>query len=282
MAIDEAVETIDVAVTVPPRGGGPQPRRCRRRLRPADHGPLLDELREAGHVSAETRRRLAARAFAAAAAYEGAVAAYLEHIGGQSFPDQLTIVLRKDRDLPYGENPHQGAALYRESSQRSGSLADAEPVQGPKPSFNDLIDLDAGYRMANDFAAPTCAIVKQRNPVGLASHDDLREAYRRALSGDPVTAYGAVVAFNREVDESVARELVLNPFEGVAAPAYSEGAKTILAERPELVVLAVPSALGDGPTRVRHRGARLPSRRRAASSWRLATCLTSIMRSSTW
>ncbi len=245
-AIDEAVEMIDVAglslLGAAARNFGGVAVVCD----PADQGPLLDELRDTGRVSAETRRRLAARAFAVAAAYQGEVAAYLEHIGGQRFPEQLSIVLRKERDLAYGENPHQSAALYRETGGRARSLADAEQAQGPRPTYNDLIDLDAGYRMASDFASPTCAIVKQRNPVGLASHDDLREAYRRALSGDPVTAYGAVVALNREVDEALARELVLNPFEGVVAAGVSEGARAILAERPELAVLDVPSGPSNG------------------------------------
>ncbi|HKZ90636.1 MAG TPA: bifunctional phosphoribosylaminoimidazolecarboxamide formyltransferase/IMP cyclohydrolase [Candidatus Limnocylindrales bacterium] len=246
VAIDEAVEMMDVAglslLGAAARNFGGVTVVCD----PSDHGALVAELREQGHVSAEMRRRLAAKAFGAVAAYQGEVAAYLDHIGGLRFPEQLSVVLRKERDLPYGENPHQGAAFYRETTHRSRSLADAEHVQGPPPTFNDLIDLDAGYRMAVDFASPTCAIVKQRNPVGLASHDDPREAYRRALSGDPVTAYGAVVAFNRELDEGMARELVLNPFEGVAASGYSEGARALLAGRPELAVLAVPPPPADG------------------------------------
>jgi phosphoribosylaminoimidazolecarboxamide formyltransferase/IMP cyclohydrolase len=126
------------------------------------------------------------------------------------------------------------------------SLVDAAQLQGPPPTFNDLIDLDAAWRIAADFAAPTCAIVKQRNPVGLASHDDPGEAYQRALSGDTVTAYGAVLAFNRELDEAMASELILNPFEAVAATGFSDGARAVLAGRPELAVLALPPAPPDG------------------------------------
>ena len=246
VAIDEAVEMIDVGglslLAAAARNFGGVAAVCD----PADYPALLDELREHGSVSADVRQRFAAKAFAALAAYQGEVAAYLDHIGGNRFPEQLNIVLRKERDLPYGENPHQRGAFYRETTHRTGSLADAEQMQGPRPTFNDLIDLDAAYRIASDFAAPTCAITKQRNPVGLASHDDGREAYRGALAGDPVTAYGAVVAFNREIDEAVARELVLNPFEGVAAPGYSDGAGALLADRPELAVLKVPTPPLDG------------------------------------
>jgi phosphoribosylaminoimidazolecarboxamide formyltransferase/IMP cyclohydrolase len=239
--IDEAVEMIDVdglsLLGAAARNFGGVAAVCD----PADYELIASEVREHGAVSADVRQKLAAKAFGAIAAYHGEVAAYLDHIGGTRFPDQLNVVLRKERDLPYGENPHQRGAFYRETTHRTRSLADAKQIQGPQPTFNDLIDLDAAYRIASDFASPTAAITKQRNPVGLASHDEVREAYRRALAGDPVTAYGAVVAFNREVDEAVARDLVLNPFEGVAAPGFSEGAKVLLGERPELAALVVPA-----------------------------------------
>ncbi len=243
VAIDEAVEMIDVGglalLGAAARNFGGVAAVCDA----ADYPLLIEEVRKYGAVSAEVRQRLAAKAFAALAAYQGEVAAYLDHIAGTRFPELLNIVLRKERDLPYGENPQQRGAFYRETTHRTRSLADAEQIQGPEPTFNDLIDLDAAYRMASDFAAPTCAIAKQRTPVGLASHDEGREAYRRALAGDPVTAYGAVVAFNREIDEAIARELVLNPFEGVAAPAYSEGARAMLSARPELAALKVPPSV---------------------------------------
>jgi phosphoribosylaminoimidazolecarboxamide formyltransferase/IMP cyclohydrolase len=246
IALDEAVEMIDVGglslLAAAARNFGGVAAVCD----PDDYDLLLDEIGRHGAVSADVRQRLAAKAFAALAAYQGEVAAYLQHIGGDRFPEQLSIVLRKARDLPYGENPQQRGAFYRETTHRTRSLADAEQIQGPEPTFNDLIDLDAANRMVSDFAAPTCAIAKQRTPVGLASHDDGREAYRRALAGDPVTAYGAVVGFNREIDEAMARELVLNPFEGVVAPAYTEGAKALLSGRPELAALKVPRRSPEG------------------------------------
>lgn len=246
VGIDEAVEMIDAGglslLGAASRNFGGVAAVCD----PHDYPLLLDEIRQHGAVSAEVRQRFAAKAFGAVAAYQGEVAAYLDHICGTRFPEQLSIVLRKERDLPYGENPQQRGAFYHETTHRSRSLADADQVQGPEPTFNDLIDLDAAYRMASDFASPTCAILKQRTPVGLASHDHGLEAYRRALAGDPVTAYGAVVAFNREVDEAIAREIVLNPYEGVAAPAYSEGAAALLAGRPELAALKVPAPPPDG------------------------------------
>ena len=207
---------------------------------PRHYSMLLEELRGLGLVTPETRLRLAAEAFATVAAYDAEVAAYLNHISGVRFPEHLTVVLHKERDLAYGENPHQRAAFYRETSHRSRSLGDAAQLQGASPTFNDLLDLDSAYRIVSDFTAPTCCITKKVNPVGLASHDTLVEAYRRALDGDPVTAYGAVIAFNRPLDAATAGEIVLSGYEAVAAPAFSEEARRILLEKPGLPLLAVP------------------------------------------
>lgn len=241
VAVDEAVEMIDAGglalLSAAARNFGGVTVVCD----VVDYPRILEEIAERGHVSPETRQRLAAKAFAAVAAYDGEAAAYLDHIGGERFPEQLSIVLRKDRDLAYGENPHQAAAFYRETTHRSRSLADAEQVQGPPPTFNDLIDLDAAFRIVSDFATTTCCIAKKRNPIGLASSENLPEAYRRAVKGDPVNAYGAVVAFNRKIDVATAHELILNHFEAVAATGYSDEARLILGERPELAVLTVPA-----------------------------------------
>jgi phosphoribosylaminoimidazolecarboxamide formyltransferase / IMP cyclohydrolase len=208
------------------------------------HYPLLvAELRERGHVSPETRLRLAAQAFAAVAAYDAEVAAYLHHISGVRFPEELTVVLRKQRDLSYGANPQQRAALYLDASPRPGSIATAQRLQGPEPTFNDLLDLDAAWRIACDFTGATCCIAKQLNPVGLASNDSLLGAYRGALDTDKVAAYGAVVAVNRVVDEVTADEIVLSAYEAIAAPGFSEGALRVLDARPSLTLLEVTPAL---------------------------------------
>jgi phosphoribosylaminoimidazolecarboxamide formyltransferase / IMP cyclohydrolase len=246
--IDEAIEMIDVAGVALLSAAARNYSGVAAVSDPADYAALIADLREHGVVSAELRQRLAARAFAAVAAYNAEVAAYLNHINGLRFPEQLTVVLQKKRDLPYGENPHQRAAFYRETTHRTRSLADAVQLQGSEPTFNDLLDLDVAYRIVTDFAATTCAIVKQGNPVGLASNDHQAEAYRRALEGDPVSAYGAVVAFNRTLEGPAAAELAGNAYEAVVAPGYSTDALAILQQKEALSVLAVsgaPTALGD-------------------------------------
>ncbi len=213
---------------------------------PTTYPQVIQEIRELGHVSVETRQRLAGEAFAAVAAYNAEVAGYLAHLSSMRFPSRLTFVFEKRRDLPYGENPHQRAAFYRETTHRRRSLADALQMQGGDPTFNDLLDLDAAYRIASDFTGTTCAIVKQTNPVGLASHDSLAEAYRRALQGDPVSAYGAVVAVNRRMDEETAVEIAGNAYEAVVAPGFSEEARSVLAAKDGLSVLSVSEMPADG------------------------------------
>ena len=159
---------------------------------------------------------------------------------GTQFPSRLAMVLEKVEDLRYGENPHQRAAFYRETTHRSGSLADARQLQGGQPSFNNLLDLDAAYRIAKDFTAPTVAIVKHTDPVGMASHDELVEAYRHALETDPVAAFGGIVGVNRELDGATAREIAANSYEAVVAPGFSESALGILRQKTGLELLAVP------------------------------------------
>jgi AICAR transformylase/IMP cyclohydrolase PurH (only IMP cyclohydrolase domain in Aful) len=213
---------------------------------PRHYQAVVEDLRTRGSVSPELRQHLAADALADVAAYFAEVAGYLNHLGGTRFPNRLAVVVEKVRDLGYGENPQQQAAFYRETTHRSGSLADATQLQGDQPTFNDLIDLDAAYRIATDFTAPSCCIVKQANPTGLASDELLVHAYEKALEGDPVSAYGGVVALNREVDGNTAEAIASNAYEAVVAPGFTAPAREILAEKQRLALLAVPHRVPEG------------------------------------
>lgn len=237
--LDEAIEMIDVGGTALITAAARNYASVGAVSNPAHYEHLVNELREIGALSAEFRQRLAADALADVAAYYAEVAAYLNHIAGMRFPSRLAVVVEKVRDLGYGENPQQQAAFYRETTHRSGSLADAVQLQGDQPTFNDLLDLDAAYRVATDFTAPTCCIVKQGNPTGLASNDRLADAYQKALEGDPVSAFGAVVAFNREIDTETATALAGNAYEAVVAPAFTLSAREILSDKEHLALLAV-------------------------------------------
>ena len=207
---------------------------------PEHYARVTAEIRQLGHVSAELRATLAAEAFGTLAAYYAEIAAYLNQISNNLFPNRLAVVLEKVDDLRYGENPHQRAAFYRETTHRSGTLADASQLQGSRPSFNNLLDLDAAYRIVTDYTAPTVAIVRHTDPVGLASNDELVEAYRKALETDPVASFGGIVGVNRELDGATAREIAANSYEAVVAPSFSPAALGILKGKVGLEILAVP------------------------------------------
>jgi phosphoribosylaminoimidazolecarboxamide formyltransferase/IMP cyclohydrolase len=240
IGIDEAIEMIDVGGAALLGAAARNAAGVAAVANPDQYPRVVDELRERGHVSPELRAQLAADAFGAVAAYYAEIAAYLNQISGNVFPRRLAMVLEKVDDLRYGENPHQRAAFYRETTHRSGTIADATQVQGTRPSFNNLLDLDAAYRIATDYTAPTVAIVKHTDPVGLASSDELVDAYRKALETDPVASFGGIVGVNRELDGPTAREIAANSYEAVVAPSYSQGALGILHGKAGLELVAVP------------------------------------------
>jgi phosphoribosylaminoimidazolecarboxamide formyltransferase / IMP cyclohydrolase len=240
VGLDEAIEMIDVGGAALLGAAARNSAGVAAVASPRHYSQVIDELRELGGVSAEFRQVLAADAFGAVAAYHAEIAAYLNQVSGKLFPARLAMVLEKVDDLRYGENPHQRAAFYRETTHTSGTLADAMQLQGGSPSFNNLLDLDAAYRVAMDYTGPTVAITKHTDPVGLASHEELIEAYRQALETDPVASFGGIVAVNRELDGPTAREIAANSYEAVIAPAFSEAALGFLREKTGLELLAVP------------------------------------------
>ena len=247
VAIDEAVEMIDI-------GGAALLAAAARNFagvaavaNPARYAAVIADIRGRGDVSAELRQRLAAEAYGLVAAYHAEIAAYLSNAAGDAFPGRLALVLEKVDDLRYGENPPQRAAFYRETTHRAGTLADATQLQGSRPSFNDLLDLDAAYAIATDFTAPTVTIVKHTDPVGLASDEELVEACRKALETDSVSCFGGIVGVNRELDGATAREIASNSYEAVVAPSFSQSAVGILAQKPQIALLAVPPNPIAGP-----------------------------------
>jgi phosphoribosylaminoimidazolecarboxamide formyltransferase/IMP cyclohydrolase len=244
--LDEAIEMIDVGGTALLAAAARNHAGVAAVPSPAAYEQVVTEIRERGGVSAELRQRLAAESFAVVAAYHAEVAAYLNQVTGTTFPPHISVVLEKVGDLPHGENPHQRAAFYRETTHRDGTLADATRLQGREPSFNDLLDLDSAWRIATDFAAPTAVVVRHTDPVGIASDQTPDAALRRAMETDAAAAFGAIVGLNRPVDEAAAREIVEATFEALVAPGYSEEALRILAGRPDLEVLQVPPNPSDG------------------------------------
>jgi phosphoribosylaminoimidazolecarboxamide formyltransferase / IMP cyclohydrolase len=199
------------------------------------YGPILDELRLDGDLSLQTRRELAAEAFAHTAAYEAAIAGWFAD--RETFPPRLVLSLEKGRDLPYGENPHQRAAYYSEVGARRHLLSRVEQLSGKELSFNNLGDLNAGRAVLREFELPACAIVKHANPCGVAIAADLGDAYDKAYGADPVSAYGGVIALNRRVDPPLAQRLSEQFVEVVIAPEYTADAVAIIAQKPNTRIL---------------------------------------------
>jgi len=204
---------------------------------PARYDEVLDELRTHKGLSASTRRRLAAEAFATTAAYDAAISMWMAR--EETFPPRVSLALERVMELRYGENPHQAGALYAAEYSGPGSLARGRQLQGKELSFNNLLDLDAAWLAANDFTDAACAIVKHAIPCGVAVGATDASAYERALDSDRVSAFGGVVAFNREVSEGAARAMAEVFTECVAAPGFSEGALAVFGEKKNLRLLAI-------------------------------------------
>jgi len=209
---------------------------------PADYAPVLREIEAGGEVTGETRRRLAVKAFARTAAYDAAIWRYLAGDAGL-LPDRWVLGLDKLTDLRYGENPHQQAALYTPPGT-SGPLG-GQLIQGKPLSYNNLLDLDAAWRAAASFERPTIVIVKHLSPCGIASANALAQAFPPALAGDPVSAFGSVIAANRPFDGDTARALGDLFVEAIAAPAFTADGRQALVDRKGCRLVTLGQAVRD-------------------------------------
>jgi len=198
---------------------------------PADYDLVVSEIESSGTVSTSLFRRLelARKVFATTARYDGMIAMEMEGLGFDSdghlqttgkpvLPVAYHLALRQERALRYGENPHQKAALYIPAGAPALGLAGAQQFQGKELSYNNLVDLDSAWALAQEFTDPACVIVKHNNPCGTAEQKSLAEAYRQALACDPVSAFGGVIAFNRNVDADTAAEVAKLFVECIVAP----------------------------------------------------------------
>ncbi len=246
---EELIENIDI-------GGPSMIRSAAKNFRdvavvtsPVDYDAIAAELqRDGGHLSKETKWRLAQKAFATTAAYDSAIASTLERISADNFqpqpettfPSTLRFSLHKTVDLRYGENPHQRAAMYSDGS--GVGVANACQLQGKELSYNNIVDLQAAWDLAQEFTEPVVAIIKHTNPCGTATGKTLAEAYKRALECDPVSAFGGVIGVNRPVDLEAAEEMHKLFLEVLAAPAFDEAAKAKFSSKKNLRLVEVAPA----------------------------------------
>ncbi len=263
VTLEDALENIDI--------GGPTMLRAAAKnfphvlpvVDPADYNDVIDALRS-GAMPLEWRRKLAVKTFQHVASYDTAIASYLRGTD-DPFPDQLTLAFEKRGDLRYGENPHQLAALYRQvdpNRRVAEGVVNAKQLHGKALSYVNILDADAAWTAACDFDEPTTVIVKHMTPCGIASRDDLAEAFALAFAADPISAFGGIIAINRPVDETLAKAVrgTKHPTSGqrlfveiIVAPQFTPGAVDLLTKSKDLRILEAPPI--DMRTRaIEHRG----------------------------
>jgi phosphoribosylaminoimidazolecarboxamide formyltransferase/IMP cyclohydrolase len=237
--LETAIENIDI--------GGPTMIRAAAKnyvdvaviVDPLDYDKAIVELKTNNGLTLQTRLALALKCFQHTAHYDNAIASYLGKTAGVEFPDTLNLQFYHKQSMRYGENPHQKGAFYGELNPTSGTIGSSTQLQGKELSYNNIADADAALECVKSFTDhPTCVIVKHANPCGVAEGDTLLEAYNKAFATDPTSAFGGIIAFNRELDKDTAAEIIGRQFvEVIIAPSYSQAAQTVLAEKTNVRVL---------------------------------------------
>ncbi len=242
--LDEAIENIDIGGPAMLRAAAKNHAHVAVLVDPADYAPLIEALRGEGGTTLALRQRLAAKAYAHTARYDGLIADWLgaqvEHARGEPFAPTLHLALRRAYSLRYGENPHQAGALYLEAGAASGVAATARVLGGKELSYNNLADADAALECVKAFQrTPACVIVKHGNPCGVALGTDNLEAYQAAYACDPTSAFGGIIAFNQALDGATAAAILAQQFvEVVLAPEIGTDAQAAFAKKPNVRVLA--------------------------------------------
>ncbi len=255
--VAEVIEQIDIGGPSMIRAAAKNHARVAVVCDPSDYDGVTAEFAATGEITAATRRKLAAKAFAHTAAYDGAVAAYLSSLGDpleaeaseppqrEAYSRYFTLAYERAYGLRYGENPHQSGAFYRERDVVPGALgfADSLGAGGKELSFNNLVDVDAALECVREFDKPAAVVVKHANPAGVAVSDELSAAYRLARDADATSAFGGIVALNRVVDKRTADILVETFLECVVAPSFSDEALAVLRTKKNLRLLATSIVL---------------------------------------
>jgi phosphoribosylaminoimidazolecarboxamide formyltransferase/IMP cyclohydrolase len=244
---EELIENIDIGGPSMLRSAAKNHDRVTVVCDPSDYAVILDELKRDGDVSRLTKERLAAKVFAHTAAYDAAISGWLSARGeADGYPRFYSLVLEKAYPLRYGENPHQSGAFYKERKAPIGSLGRTESVgSGSKElSFNNLVDVEAALDAVREFENPAAVVVKHTNPCGVATAPTLADAYRAARDADAMSAFGGIIALNREVDDATAAILAETFLEAIIAPGFADGALERLRAKQALRLLSTGGWLG--------------------------------------
>ena len=245
-SLEDAIENIDIGGPTMVRAAAKNHGHVAIVTDPADYTDVLTEMQnDGGAVSDATRFDLAKKAFSHTAAYDSAISNYLTTVNNDGtrseFPAQINFNFAKVQETRYGENPHQKAAFYRDLNPLAGSIANYTQVQGKELSYNNIGDADATWELVKTFDQPACVIVKHANPCGVAIADTPLNAYKLAYATDTTSAFGGIIAFNRELDAETATQITANQFvELIIAPSASEAALVVTAAKKNVRVLTVP------------------------------------------
>jgi phosphoribosylaminoimidazolecarboxamide formyltransferase/IMP cyclohydrolase len=241
VTLADAIENIDIGGVALLRAAAKNYARVAVVCDPADYERVLHDIAQHGTVSLELREVLAFKAFAHTAAYDTAICDYLMGLGNENgHAPTCTLALQRVQELRYGENPHQAATLFSFANAKNSPLGGTF-IQGKELSYNNLLDLDAAWRAAQQFADPTIVIVKHLSPCGIASAENLAQAYRAAFACDPVSAFGGVIAVNRILDATMVTAMGDLFVECIAAPAYTDEAMGLLAKRKNCRLIEMPA-----------------------------------------
>ncbi len=240
VTVADAIENIDI--------GGPTMLRASAKnhhyvtvvVDPADYGTVLAELGAEGETKLETRRKLAAKVFRHTAAYDALIGEYMTNLAQEETPEKLTVTYELKQSLRYGENPHQQAAFYKKPLGNKFSIAYAEQLHGKELSYNNINDADAALQIVKEFSEPAAVAVKHMNPCGVGTGKNVYAAFTKAFAADPISIFGGIIAFNREVDAATAAKLHEIFLEIIIAPSFSEEAKNILTGKKNLRLLTIP------------------------------------------
>jgi len=267
---EQAVENIDI--------GGPAMLRAAAKnhgnaaggvtvvIDPADYTRVLSEMdQHSNQTSYGLRLELAAKVYAHTSGYDGAIAAYLTSLNQaepepdvtperQSWPGTLTLQLKREQTLRYGENPQQIAAFYRDPSIPTGLLGHYQQLQGKELSYNNIADADAAWECVRSFETPACVIVKHANPCGVATGKDTYRAYEKAFRTDPTSAFGGIIAFNRPIDAATAEAVSSQFLEVLIAPGFDGAALAVLNQKKNVRVLEIPMGHGQNDIDVKRVG----------------------------
>ncbi|RMF16417.1 MAG: bifunctional phosphoribosylaminoimidazolecarboxamide formyltransferase/IMP cyclohydrolase, partial [Gammaproteobacteria bacterium] len=239
----DAIENIDIGGPTMVRAAAKNHQDVAIVVNPSDYDRILQELEDnAGGLTFQTRFDLSVKAFEHTAAYDSAIANYLGTKVSETdttYPRTLNLNFVKKQDLRYGENPHQSAAFYVDPRNSEASVSTAEQLQGKALSFNNIADTDAALECVKPFADPACVIVKHANPCGVAIGVDIAQAYDLAYATDPTSAFGGIIAFNRELDGKTAKMIIERQFvEVIVAPAVANDALAVCAAKQNVRVLS--------------------------------------------